>query len=584
MIQNYNPTPQAQFAAARTLKNASRPLFSVLDSVPAPLQSAISEAERHRLVKGSKSPTSQDLAFTERFFKTFKTNHGHLFPKAIDEIPHFKKDSRGAGKFVVIGHRAWSDEYRIRSEITVPTKQQPPEQAGTRVTDILTENGARKIAESCEYMAADRGGYSTFLTLTFDEKQRARLERQVWDGVELPKPEKQIIKDHLGNETTIESETAGEYTVLDAETNRPYTPLKFKYETTIQKEISRFFDGLQKMYQRGWVAEIDGKKEKIAGSKLVPQMRKTKEGAEYCLIKRKPEKLDYCWVAEVPDKINEETGEVLHKNPHVHVLMRFKVPYRLFEAWAARIESLWGQGFAHLEKIKEGAKAGAYMAKAAGYLCKAQGKADQGQIRGNRYSISSTARAPDWVCVGRYELGRMGFLVAEAAEHFNDKFGYVKKRRQVLKNQLDKASGKQRHKIGALLEKTRATLKRMPRLSKFQAILKGQEQYNDFMSWAETSEPVKNHKWLPEKEEGEGFQANLGEGVWHSEFMRRRRVRKEKRQWSGWNYQGFDYYLYMLSVLNDYKAGVKTGRYGGDDPQPDYDLYQNYENQLMALN
>ena len=253
MIQVYNNPISAQVAAARTLRNASRPLFSVLESVP-PILQPVGEAERYRLVKGSKSPTRLGDGFIERFCKTFPTNHGQLFPKEIEQVEHFPKDCKGAGKFVVIGHRKWVDEYRIRSEVTVPTKQKPPEQAGTRVTDLLSEGGARKIAESCEYMAVDRGGYSTFSTLTFDEEKRARLEKQVWEGIPHPTPEKQIIKDHLGNETVIESETAGEYTVLDAETNRPYTPLKFKYETTIQKELSRFFDGMQKMYQRGWVA------------------------------------------------------------------------------------------------------------------------------------------------------------------------------------------------------------------------------------------------------------------------------------------------------------------------------------------
>jgi hypothetical protein len=36
----------------------------------------------------------------------------------------------------------------------------------------------------------------------------------------------------------------------------------------------------------------------------------------------------------------------------------------MFNAWAKRIEQLWGCGFAHLEKIKDGEAAAAYMMKA----------------------------------------------------------------------------------------------------------------------------------------------------------------------------------------------------------------------------
>jgi len=442
-------------------------LFFGSNRVPSVGVSAISEAERHRLVKGSKSPTSYQGPMNTAIFQRLSLQTKDTFPIEIEKLGEAKNiESQGA--FTMIGHRPWSGEYRIRTEVQGTIKQEPPENTGDRVTEMLTNRGARKIAESCEFMSIKRKGYSTFLTLTLDAEARKRVENE---------------------------------------------------ETTIQKEVSRFFDGLQKMYQRGFDCVVDGEIKSVKGSPVVNGVSS---------------RLDYLWVAECPDVIEKETGEVTGVNPHVHVLMRYRVPFIFFEAWSKRIESLWGQGFAHLEKIKDGSKAGAYMAKAAGYLCKAQGKNDQGTIKGNRYNISKTARAPDWVCVGRYQLGRMGFLISEAAEVFDEKFGYVKKKRDGLKRKLEKSVGPERHKIGALLEKTRKQLSRMPRLSKYQAILKGEEQYNEFMQWASNDEAVSNHKWLPEKAANEGFLTVKGRGHWLHEYTRRRGLRRQQRRWGPW--------------------------------------------------
>lgn len=430
--------------------------------------SALSDSERHRLVKGTKSPTSQQSPLNAKIFQHLALERSPTFTRYIEPTPE-PKNTTGAGAFTVVGHREWSGEYRIRTEVHGTVKQSPPENTGDRVTEMLTTRGARKIAESCEFMHLKRGGYTTFLTLTLDLKARERVDNG---------------------------------------------------ETTIQNEVSRFFDGLQKMYQRGFEGSLIDKEGNQTG--------------EFFKMEGASDKLDYLWVAESPDNIEEKTGEITGENPHVHVLMRYRVPFKAFNLWSRRIEKLWGQGFAHLEKIKDGEKAGAYMAKAAGYLCKAQGKNDQGTIRGNRYNISKSARAPDWVCVGRFQLGRMGFLLSEASENFDDKFGFVKKKRDKLSHKLKSAVGKDRQKIGALLEKTRKVLKRMPRLSKYQAILKGEEQYTDFMKWAANDAPVSGHSWLPEKNEGESFLTVSGRGQWLNEYTIRRRIRKNKRAWSSW--------------------------------------------------
>ena len=422
-------------------------------------------------------------------------------PVFTEQAPDFARDCRGAGRYTVVGFREWSDEYRVRTEVHATQKQQPPENTGDRVTELLSTRGARKIAESCEFMALQRGGYSTFLTLTLDESARARV-------------------------------ACG--------------------ETSIQREVSRFFDGLQKMYQRGFDCVVDDKPHRFNGAN---------------------DKLDYLWVAESPDSIDNTTGEVTGVNPHVHVLMRYRVPFALFSAWSERIEALWGQGFAHLEKIKDGSKAGAYMAKAAGYLCKAQGKSDQGSITGNRYNISKTARAPDWVCVGRYELGKMGFLLSEAAANFDEKFGHVKKKRDHQKKLLDRAVGHDRHKVGAILEKTRKVLKRMPRLSKYQAILKGESQFNTFMEWASTDSPVTEHSWLPEKDAGDGFLSVSGCSQWLHEFKARRAARIERRKWAAWFHKESNEY-YLIDLVSKFKRGLIH------EPEPEedysYEFYNEY--------
>ncbi|PSU70378.1 rolling circle replication-associated protein [Photobacterium phosphoreum] len=56
--------------------------------------------------------------------------------------------------------------------------------------------------------------------------------------------------------------------------------------------------------------------------------------------------LDYCWVAEMPAN---EDGE---PNPHVHILLRWLVPKTHFFAWVGRLERIWGNGFAKIERIK----------------------------------------------------------------------------------------------------------------------------------------------------------------------------------------------------------------------------------------
>jgi len=200
-------------------------------------------------------------------------------------------------------------------------------------------------------------------------------------------------------------------------------------------------------------------------------------------------------------------------NPHVHMLMRWRVDYRVFKAWSARIENLWGMGFAHLEKIKDGNAAAAYMMKAAGYLTKGKenenGEPSQGIVRGNRYGISKEARAPDWVTVSETQLHAMGHLIADVHDFLTMRCNAEYAARRKLNAALDKTpkqhKGKRRA-IGKKLANVREILNKLPIVaSKYQVILKGKEAYHTFLNWAQSPGYWKaaNNEWLPEKGPGQ---------------------------------------------------------------------------------
>jgi hypothetical protein len=245
-------------------------------------------------------------------------------------------------------------------------------------------------------------------------------------------------------------------------------------KTTIQREVTRTMDALKKMYQRGWTTDNTGKR-----------------------LDGHSEPLAYCWVVEIPMNDN---GEI---NPHVHIMMEWSVDYEDFQPWRKRIESIWGNGYFHLEKIKDPLCAGAYMAKAAGYLSKANGQTDQGEVTGNRYAISKAARAPEWYTIGEYEMGIMGSLIREVYDSITDKHAalfYERKRlnlaretiRVQAKTAQEKNSGKyplrakqKLQQIGQSLMAVRQKINALPvRATKYQLILKGSATFNWFMGWS----------------------------------------------------------------------------------------------------
>lgn len=444
-----------------------------------PLKTAREREARVRLVKAAKSPTHEkrleSIAAKVKFLHEQECLKHCSYParEPVEvERQRLNTPHKTAGCMSVIQYREWADEWRVRTQVDVTSGAVPEPQSGPRLSEMLSERAAKKIAESCEFMAT-KGGYKTFVTGTFSESARKKIE--------------------LG-------------------------------ETTIQREVSRAMDALQKMYQRGWVTEAG---EKVPGVEPIYRMVKNRQGQE---VKKLVNGLAYCWVVEIP---KNEDGE---DNPHVHMLLGWRVQYRHFEEWAKRVEKIWGNGYFHLEKIKDGLSAGAYMAKAAGYMTKAAGDESQGVVRGNRYGISESARAPGWVTVSKQQLHVMGQLIADVYDHLTVRYGEKFRERKELNKRLadtPKDAKALRKKIGERLQKVRADIKALPvRCNKYQVILKGQDAARAFFSWAK-GEAV-GPEWLPQElppvawEKGE--RVTLLDSHWFKKIQAAFRWMKRKRR------------------------------------------------------
>ncbi|MCF7982681.1 MAG: hypothetical protein K9K86_11915 [Pseudomonadales bacterium] len=454
---------------------------------------ALSEAERNRLVRAAKSRTANESppkARIERDLSTFEPII-EIDEKSLEPTVELERRS---GQFTRIQERDWSGEIRIRTYVETPLAV-PPQQSGDRVSEMLSDRGGRKIADSCHYMALKKGGYRTFITGTFSPEARARIKRRY------ARPK--TWEDASGKHTPI---------CFD---DGLFIPIEYVYESTVQAEVSRCMDAIKKMYLRGWEKKNGERVPSTApviGKRKVGKYRKGRQG-DYIEINYERESLCYCWVVEVPK--NEE-GE---DNPHVHILMNWQVPYDQWDDWRERLEAIWANGYFHLEKLKSPEYAGAYMAKAAGYLSKGNDDNSQGLVRGNRYSISQPAIAPDWCTVGEYEMGVMGRLLAEINDHVTHKYGDLYAKRKHLNKALENTPKKYkrlRSQIGQQLAKVRQEVNRLPiRASKFQLVIKTKEYFSRFWGWAQ----------------GKGWSA-LGRPTrqFYAEFSRRSYLRKKKRE------------------------------------------------------
>ena len=468
-------------------------------------------------------------------------------------------------------HREWSNEWRVRVQAQSRPSEIPPAQSGERFTEQLTDSAVRKVFESGAYVQALRGGYTTFGTLTFTEAQREKIltsKPQSKNRTKLGLFGTIVVMSPHGKEP-YRIKASGSFSWLDdmgkqgemAAVNQesikptgeidefgrkifdigdpcirasgPWTKIRdYHPDSSIGSEVSRFIDLAQKMYQRGWVpdympARVKRGQERVkpAGTKCgkviadgpftsirrgdrgdkIFQNRRWKENNKKQL-KAAAVPLDYCWVAEMPAN---EDGE---PNPHVHILLRWQVPKTHFFAWVGRLERIWGNGFAKIERIKH-AKAGAsYLVKAVGYAAKGR-DGNQGLIRGNRYGISAVARAKGWEEMGSFVADNMAAIIAECEEklarknaHYDEvarhariKLKQAKKQHQITKNNKkldDDVKAKRIEKLKASMlefdhEITQARETKRKRgviaTSHYQITFTGDnatENFDNFLGWA----------------------------------------------------------------------------------------------------
>ncbi|WP_256612985.1 rolling circle replication-associated protein [Vibrio ostreae] len=423
-----------------------------------------------RLVKGRKSPTEDYRERRERQNRKLMALGKSLRPESEISGPdaHWNHDllyeSTERSKPVVLNqngrlaqgetgktpismylmHRSWNQTFKFQAITETPSSSAPEANTGERYTDRLKPRAVSRIFEAGAYTAACHGGFTTFLTLTFTKAQRLALfggmldaeecrtmganhpivykrnmvttrakrgEKKVWDpvteigGEYWTIPSKDTPKVKVMNRDGV---IAGPYCDIKNKPEQAFTMEK-TLETTIGKELSRFLDGAKKMYQRGWVAEHTVRTDPESGARYcdlqkckVPMHAQPSDQGPTNL----PADFHYIWVAECPAN---EFGE---PNPHVHVLLRWNVPKHLFSAWSARLEKIWGHGFAKLERIRKPKAAGSYIIKAVGYAAKGA-NADQGLIRGNRYNIAKCSRAPDWEVLTSFDADNMTAIIRE---------------------------------------------------------------------------------------------------------------------------------------------------------------------------
>ncbi|MGI2149369.1 rolling circle replication-associated protein [Shewanella baltica] len=512
-LKNLSPAGRPTAEEARLVKDCKSPTRHTVATTNARKQARIGRYLEHLRAKDSEAHSSVaaslgvNLDASERFIVR------DIYEKAPDTVAHVPKVGRvnlETGEIlppmdnstrqdksgvvicktpvVRVSHRAWSNEYRLRVQADMPPSDAPPQQSGDRVTSDLSSRGARNILDAGAYMAAVKGGFTTFLTLTFNSEARERI---------------------------------------------------ISGDSTIGAECSRFFDAASKMYQRGWSAD---------GAVL-----KTENGFD-CIgatdfVEPIGDKLDYLWVAEAP---KNKQGEV---NPHCHVLLRWQVEPYLFHDWAKRIENLWGQGFANLQRIKSANAAGGYLLKALGYLTKGE-KADQGEIKGNRYNISKGARAEPWETIASYHAEHMASIIGEIKYKLENRAAPIRKEigrayGALEKAIRDKAVMKAQKRADALakINKRIAELEQKIKTSKaalkagevraqdYQLTFKGAESLAKFFNWA-----IGARQWQGLSRESEFIENRICKRLWTKGINAaratysavRNRIAEKERLWSAW--------------------------------------------------
>lgn len=508
-------------------------------------------AAASRLVKGPQFPT--------RFVVDTETG------EAIEKKPEWTTgtSSHAPGAYTVLSYRQWDDTWKLRPQIDPRRITPPTPEAGPRLTETISRNGRRAIDDSARYLASIGKGYRTMLTLTLDTaaRQRVAVQQIAGDYCDLKS------REEVMQAATIPAriiDTMAQLLDTDAGTARVPTLAPV---TTMQAEASRFFDAANKIYGRGmdyiegrdytladgarWtinsldeqgrplrcrlpghpvgVAEVctvsvfENDKGRLVferkGNAAIPRtVRAAAEaGAPFTLVKYQLEPLRYCWAAENP---KNDKGQ---DNPHIHVNIDWDVPLGAFRDWAARLESIWGQGFANLQRLRDPAAAGAYLLKAAKYLSKGA-EEGQGWIIGNRYFVSSTARAPKFQSVAVLPYGQLPLLMEHAADHQRETLAPLRRARDAAREAIKQATEQKNKKgrailTGKLKELARKIDGRQIVAGKWQMLMRGTAALWRFFAWAgEQADTRGEGRELPSKPAGFGWHHNLDNGAerWHT--------------------------------------------------------------------
>jgi len=403
-----------------------------------------------------------------------------------------------------IAYRPWSDEWRLRISPEVPTHSPPPLHFGPRYTTALNSKALSKIMDSGAYVEKKLGGFQVFGTITLNKEAREKLKKR------LP-VYKLITHDHSGYRRTHSKnprigydhvcragDEFGKYPPENGlfcpvrydkvpkeelEFVGPRVSKKYVFETSLQKEVSRFFNSIKKMRLRGWVPKYQRFRRRVQrkNGDYTP-IDWNEDAKKVGNNDRKETDFAYLWVAECP---KNEKGE---DNPHVHFLMNWSVDFGWFPCWAKRIESIWGNGSVHLEKIRKSESSTAYLSKAIGYLSKSGSMSDQGRIRGNRYAISASARAPGWESVGQYSAACLGEIMMLARLKHQEKYSKLFATKNEIQHQVadipekEKKVRYQKKKVIHAISGRIQTIKSV--IGRYNAIFKGEKAFDGFIKWA----------------------------------------------------------------------------------------------------
>ncbi|MEZ8627936.1 hypothetical protein AB6D75_19310 [Vibrio splendidus] len=323
----------------------------------------------------------------DALYASTERNTARVLPLKHEKRPPFERKLSPIS--LQLQKRDWSGQMRAQIVTQTPAGNAPEANSGTRYTEKLTPKSVSNMFESGAYVAQCHEGFTTFLTLTFTPAQRHAIFGAMDEGIDADGPFTPVEFERDTGDLIPGKD--GLYTQLPKQPFKIIKPL----DTSIGRETSRFLDGSKKMFHRGWYTE-DG--DYVSGQfKAKPSpFGPDREKADF----------HYMWVAESP--MNED-GE---PNPHVHLLLKWTVDKKHFKDWAKRLESLWGHGMAHIERIRQPKAASTYLIKAVGYAAKGN-NADQGLIKGNRYSIARVSRAPSWETLASFEADNITAVIRE---------------------------------------------------------------------------------------------------------------------------------------------------------------------------